>query len=465
MIGMIRRNLLIPAIALILTPVLAQPLVDVELDAELVAEGLTAPLLLESPPESDYRFIADQIGVIHVLTPDGTLAQEPLLNIRDRLVPLLEGFEERGLLGLAFHPDFESNGRFYVHYSAPLREEAPEAWDHTSRVSEFRVTQDEPLVADPETERVILEVDQPNQKTNAGSLAFGPRGYLYIAMGEGGGAHGIGEVIYDALEVPETGNVWDELAQDLHTLYGKILRIDVDRGWPGYAVPRSNPLVGKPGLDEIYAWGFRNHYRMSFDSEGDEELFVAAVSEALWESIYLVDQPGNYGWPIREGSHCYDRQSPLDPPDECPETGPNGWPILDPIVEYGNMNLLNEEATVEAEPAGTAVVGVHVYRGEEIPELRGKLIFADYSADPTSPSGQLFVAAPPSEIGAQWPWQQIFQFDARILSTGQDAQGEIYILTSEEIGPVGSTGKVYRLVAADEQPSAQIGHAVGSTDQ
>jgi glucose/arabinose dehydrogenase len=246
--------------------------------------------------------------------------------------------------------------------------------------------------------------------------------------------------------VPETGNVWDFLAQDTSTLYGKILRIDVDRGWPGYAVPPNNPFVGKEGRDEIYAWGFRNAYRMSFDLAGNHDLFVAAVSEALWEAIYLVNQPGNHGWPIREGSRCYDRQAPLDPPENCPDTGRDGWPIINPVVEYGNMNLLDEAATPDVEPAGTAVVGVHVYRGDALPELYGQLVFADYSANPLEASGQLFSAVPAREIGAQWPWQQILQLDGRILSLGQDADGEIYILTSEEFGPVGTSGKVYRLV-------------------
>ena len=441
------RPLLIALLALLASFAAAQVDLDAALDAELVVEGLTSPLLLTAPDDGGgLLFIADQVGRIHVLDPDGDLVEEPFLDVSDRMVTLLEGFEERGLLGLAFHPDYARTGRFYVHDSAPLRSGAPMDWDHTSRISEFRVDPEDPLRALPATERILLEVDQPNQKTNGGAIAFGPDGYLYISMGEGGGAHGVGEVIYDALEVPEAGNVWDLLAQDLSTLYGKILRIDVDAGWPGYGVPDGNPFVGRDGRDEIWAWGFRNHYRMAFDPAGDHDLFVAAVGEALWEAIYQVDAPGNYGWPIREGSRCYDRQSPLDPPGTCPDVGPEGWRIHDPIVEYGNMNLLQEGATPDVEPTGTAVVGVHVYRGDAIPELYGKLVFADYSEDPTTPSGQLLVAAPPREIGAEWPWEQVFRFDARILSLGQDADGEIYILTREEFGPVGDTGKVYRLV-------------------
>ena len=419
----------------------------IELEVELVAEGLTSPLFLESPPDgSGRRFIVDQVGRIFILTPEGERLEEPFLDMSDRMVTLLEGFEERGLLGVAFHPNYALNGRFYVHYSAPLGAGAPAGWDHTSRISEFLVSADDPDRADPDKERIILEVHQPNQKTNGGALAFGPDGYLYISMGEGGGAHGLGEVLYDALEVPEENNVWDFLAQDITTLYGKILRLDVDRGWPTYAVPRDNPFVGDYGRDEIFAWGFRNHYRMAFDRGGDHDLLVAAVGEALWETVYLVDGPGNFGWPIKEGSHCYDRQRPLDPPESCPATGPEGWTIRDPIIEYGNLNLLNDLAEVDAEPVGTAIIGAYVYRGSAIPELYGKLVFGDYSADPRNPSAQVFVATPPQAVGERWPFQKVLEFEGLAQSMGQDAEGELYILTNNTFGPYGDTGKVYKLV-------------------
>lgn len=361
---------------------------------------------------------------------------------------LRDGFEERGLLGLAFHPEFADNGRFHVHYSAPLREGAPGGWDHTARISEFRVPPDTPAQADPTSERVLLRVDHPNRKTNAGALAFGPDGYLYAAVGEGGGAHGIGEVAFGALEVPERGNVWDALAQDLHTPYGKILRLDVDHGWPGYAVPESNPLVGTSGMDEIYAWGFRNHYRMAFDHEGDGALYVAAVSESLSEAVYRVDGPGNYGWPIREGTHCYDRQAPLDPPDDCRRYGSEGWRIHDPVVAYYNANVA--ESDIDAEPRGTAVVGAQVYRGDAIPELRGRLLVADYSQNPQEPSGTVFVAGPEGDVSAPWPLRRLLQVDARAQGLGVDAGGEAYLLTREAFAPSGDTGRVYRLVPASE---------------
>ena len=448
--------------ALTTASALAQP----QASGELVIEGLASPLQLEAPPDdTDRRFIVDQNGQIFILTSEDTLIEEPFLDISDRMVDLRDGFEERGLLGFAFHPDFADNGRFYLHYSAPLRDAAPDNWDHTAIVSEFTVPADTPDRADPNSERVLLDVDQVNRKTNAGALAFGPDGYLYIAMGEGGGAHGVGEVIFGALEVPARNNVWDFQAQDIHNLYGKILRIDVDQGWPGYAVPASNPFVGQPGRDEIFAWGFRNHYRMSFDPAGNRDLMVAAVSESLWETVYRVNEPGNYGWPIREGTFCYDRQSPLDPPEDCPREGPHGWRIQDPVIQYPNNNVA--DSPIEREPMGTAIVGGQVYRGDAIPGLAGAFVFADYSIDPQEPSGQVYVARPANDVGALWPIEPLVRLSARAQGMGVDEDGELYVLTRESFSPQGDTGKIFKLVPAssgDSEGSPDGSNTTGNDD-
>jgi glucose/arabinose dehydrogenase len=172
---------------------------------------------------------------------------------------------------------------------------------------------------------VLLEIDWPSRKHNGGGLAFGADGLLYVGLGDGGGVHGVGpDILFEAFDVPASLSHWDWLAQDTSALFGKILRIDAGRGYPGYAIPPLNPLVGADGRDEIYAWGFRNPYRFSFDGNA---LFVTAVGETLWESVYLVDKPGNYGWPIREATHCFDRHRPETPPLTCPERGSSGEPF------------------------------------------------------------------------------------------------------------------------------------------
>ena len=429
----------------------AEPPVAVEL--QLVAEGLTAPLLLTSATDGSGRnFIVDQTGVVYILNAEGELLEQPFLDLRDRMVELLNGFDERGLLDLVLHPDFADNGRFFVSYSAILREEAPANWNYTRHISEFTVSEDDPNLANPESERVLLAVDWPSRKHNGGALAFGPDGYLYIGLGDGGGAHGVGEEVkWEAFDMPPSSAFWDTFAQDINSLYGKILRIDVDRGYPGYAIPPSNPFVGKEGLDEIYAWGFRNPFRMAFDRAGTNDLFVMAVAETLWESYYLVNQPGNYGWAIKEASHCFNRSTPLAPPASCPQFDAYGYPLIDPIVEYNNMSIEQEGVQVEGEGLGTATVGGYLYRGDALPELYGKLVFGDWSADFMQPSGQLFVATPPPVWGELWAIEPLLQLDTRIQSMGQDSDGELYLLTNEEVGPLGNTGKVYKLAPTGQE--------------
>ena len=192
---------------------------------EPVAEGFTSPVAMAVPPDGSGRlFIADQIGLVHIVTPEGEVLDTPFLDVQDRLVPLNDGYDERGLLGLSFHPDYATNGRFYVYYSAPLRDEAPDDFNHTSHVAEFIVSGN-PDVADPDSERILLQVDQPQGNHNGGTLAFGPEdGLLYLSLGDGGGANDVGlGHVEDWYEVNEGGN-----GQAVENLLGAILRIDVD---------------------------------------------------------------------------------------------------------------------------------------------------------------------------------------------------------------------------------------------
>ena len=437
---------------------------------ELVADGLDAPIFLVTPSDgSGRRFIGDQTGSIWALDPDGTRAEQPFLDLKDRMVPLLEGFDERGLWSMAFHPRFSTNGRFYVTYSAKRRPNSPHVGKtaYTWRLSEFRVRAEAPDQADPASERVLIELDWINRKHNGGGLAFGPDGFLYLGVGDGGGVHGVpdvyiapplsdeqfrhaAEIKEDPYRLPEEFYHFDAWAQDLGRLHGKILRIDVDHGAP-YAIPPTNPFAGRAeGRDEIWAWGFRNPFRLAFDQGGAGDLFVNGVAESLWETIYMVDRPGNYGWAIREGTHCFDRRRAFDPPPDCPRRDAVGEIMRDPVVEYPNWSVKRAWSKVKAEPLGTANVGGVIYRGTAFQNLKGKLVFGDFSTRLDNPSGQIFVAAPPGDWRGLWPFERLIEIDQRIHSLAQDLEGEIYVLTTAQGIPVGKTGKVWKLMPAAE---------------
>lgn len=415
---------------------------------ELWAEGLTAPIHLEQPADDSGRmFIVQQDGVVRVLGADGQLAAEPFLDLRSRLLPLEQGFEERGLLGFALHPQFARNGRVFATYSAPLRPGAPAAWNHTRRVSEFSAKPGDLSRIDVASERVLLEIDWPSRKHNGGGLAFGPDGFLYIGLGDGGVSHGVGKaVLWEAFNVPAAALVWDRLAQDRESLFGKILRIDVDRGFPGYAIPRGNPFAAGPGRAEIWAWGFRNPYRIAFDRDGRGDFYVTAVAETLWEAAYRVRGPGNFGWPMMEGTHCVDRLHPREPPAACPRRDEFGTALELPVVEYPNMQASHPETKLGVKGVGTAITGARLYRGHALARLAGQLVIADWSAAFKQPSGQIFVAQAGAQGSELWPVTRVLQLDTRVVGLAEDRAGELYILTNETFGPYGSTGKVFRLV-------------------
>lgn len=436
-------NVSVVCLMSMIVPVSAEP---TALELELVTSDLVAPIDIASlPDESGSRLILDQSGLIHLLTAEGKLQPKPFLDIRKRLRMLEDGFEERGLLGMAIHPDFSTNGQVYVTYTAPLAADAPQDWNYTRIVSEYRRSTTNPDTLNTDSERILLRQHWPSRKHNGGALTFGPDGYLYVGFGDGGGIHGVGEEVqFDAFSVPASHLLWDSFAQDLQTLYGKILRIDVNTGYPGYGIPQDNPFVGLSGRDEIYAFGFRNPYRISFDPDNKGSFFVTAVAETLWESIYRVDGPGNYGWPLREASHCFNRLTPLSPPTNCTDikSAEPDYPVIDPVVEYPNMSVHREGSAVSVTGIGTAIVGAVMYRGDVFPSLKDKLLFADWSLDFIKPSGQLFVAQPSG--GSMWSFEKATEFDTRIVALVQDRQ-DLFVLTNENFGPYGTTGKVFRL--------------------
>ena len=416
-------------------------------ELELLAEGLTAPIHLEEVADgSNRKLIVQQDGLVRVVAADGKVQSEPFLDLRSRMLQLEQNFEERGLLGFALHPEFARNGRMFVSYSAPLRASAPQSWNYTRRVSELSTAVGDLSKADLSSERVLLEVDWPSRKHNGGALAFGPDGFLYIGLGDGGVSHGIGQkVIWEAFDVPAAALTWDTLAQDTESLFGKVLRIDVNRGFPSYAIPRGNPFANGGGRKEIWAWGFRNPYRIAFDRSGG--FFVTAVAETLWEAAYYVKAPGNFGWPLMEGSHCVDRLRPRQPPQDCARQDAAGRRIELPVVEYPNMQASHPESTLGIKGVGTAITGALLYRGRSIPDLVGKLIFSDWSAAFKEPSGQIFVATPGTREGELWPYAGTLQVKSRIIGLTEDRAGEVYVLTNETFGPYGETGKVFRLIA------------------
>ena len=344
------------------------------------------------------------------------------------MVRLAPSYDERGLLGLAFHPDYAHNGRFFVYYSAPLRRGGPGGWDNTIHLSEFKVSSD-PNRADPASERIVLQIDEPQPNHEGGALLFGPDGLLYAAVGDGGGS---GD--------NDMGHSPGGNGQDPNVLLGKILRIDVDHGQP-YAIPGDNPFVDGGGAKEVYAYGFRNPYRMSFDMGGNHELFVADVGQNLFEEVNIVTRGGNYGWNIREGLHCFNSGDPSSASANCPSAGARGEPLLNPILEQDHSK-------------GIAIIGGYVYRGHAIPGLAGNYLFGEWALSYSSPSGRLFAATRPAAAGQAWPVRELSvtgnpggKLGHFLLGFGQDGQGELYVLVTDNSGPAGSSGKVYKIVA------------------
>ena len=414
------------------------------LGLKLLADGLGAPIALLSIPDGSGRLlVAEQAGLIHLLDQNGN--RSPFLDLREKIVPLGKGMEERGLLGLALHPQFKSNRKFYVVYSSPLRSNAPPAWDHTERLSEFKTRADDFSAADPASERVILEIDEPDWNHNSGRIAFGPEGYLYWAVGDGGAHNDVGDA-KRGREHPPEGN-----GQRLDTHLGKILRIDVDSGNP-YGIPKDNPYAdGKKGLPEIFAYGFRNPWGLSFDRGGKHDLIVADVGQDRWEEINVVINGGNYGWRLREGFDGFDPKSPLRAPTNAVTAGADGKPFVDPVLTY---KTLRGRGT-DPEAYGVTITGGYVYRGKAFPSLSGKYVFADWSRHMAIPDGTLLVATipPPGSGTARWTAQPLAlkEFpDGRIKSfiwaLAEDEEGELYVLANGINSVVNTRGKIFKLV-------------------
>lgn len=342
-----------------------------------ITDQLTHPTAFADPNDGSGRmFVCEQEGKIKWLN-NGKLQSPLFLDITKDVVKK-PGYEERGLLGLAFHPKFSQNGKFYVHYSAPTS-----GANHKSVIKEFQVSKTNPNQADVNSGRVVIEFDQPQSNHNGGDVKFGKDGFLYISVGDGGGQrdqHG------------KYGN-----AQNPDTFLGKILRIDIDQN--PYGIPKDNPFVGKAGAKpEIFAYGFRNPWRISFDRKTGK-LFAGDVGQDAIEEVDIVENGGNYGWRVMEGSQPHNTSDPK--PAQT----------INPISEYPHAE-------------GISITGGFVYRGTQVPSLDGKYIFADW----TGPVWQLTEGK-----NGKWDREKLnISQDAgywHIYSFGEDSKGEIYLLT------------------------------------
>ncbi len=345
-----------------------------------VASGFRRPLYLAAAPgDTDGRlFVVEQDGTI-ITVRDGR-RQEPLfLDIRDRVHALAN---EQGLLSMVFDPDFAANGAFYVYYTD---------FRGDTVVARYRLAPDNPAVADPGSEEVILRVEQPHSNHNGGLVLFGPDGYLYIGLGDGG-----------------SGGDPQGHGQDPRTLLGTILRVDVRRS-STYVVPPDNPFVGQSDhRPEIWAYGLRNPWRFSFDRlTGD--LYIADVGQNAWEEVSF--QPArskggeNYGWNVYEGSALFQ--------------GPPRAGLTPPISEYGRDE-------------GCSVTGGYVYRGRQLPALVGNYLFGDFCTG--------FVWALTPQADGTWVRTLLFDSNAQITSFGEDADGEVHVVDRQ--------GTIYRITAA-----------------
>lgn len=414
----------------------------IRVELRTVVSGLAAPVLLVPDPAQPGRLhVVDQVGLIRVIE-HGQLQDEPFLDVTSLVVPVRVNYDERGFLGLAFHPGYADpgnagHGRFYTYTSEPVQGPADftvevpagTAMNHQSVVREWLWDGVSEQV-DPTSSREVLRVDQPQSNHNAGHIEFGPDGYLYIAFGDGGGANDT------AAGHGPTGN-----GQNINTIHGSIVRINPldpaltpDSPDPvsangAYRVPADNPFVGVDGIDEIYAYGFRNPYRFSFDALSGA-LIVADVGQNRVEEINFIHKGRNYGWNVKEGVFAFD-----------PATGTVG-PVLDdprfadPVAQYDHDD-------------GLSVIGGYTYYGAAVPALWGQYVFGDFSRQFSMPEGRLFVAdlftgqLQELLIGPAGDSLGLF-----LKGFGQDLEGEVYLLASTALGPVGDTGVVLKIVAA-----------------
>jgi len=365
-----------------------------------IADGFTSPVGMAAPKDGSNRIFVFEQGGKTKIVRNGITNDKPFLDVSSRLDGLNIAYSEKGLLGMAFHPQYKNNGRFFIYYSAPYDKSG---FDHKSIVAEYKVSGSNPDIAET-SEIIIMEIPQPESNHNGGMLEFGPDGYLYIGLGDGGGAN------------DEHGTIGN--GQDLNTPLGKILRIDINREKP-YYVPNDNPFVNKANhLPEIYAYGLRNPWRFSFDPVNGR-LYCGDVGQNKYEEINIIEKGGNYGWRIMEGLHCF------NPPSNCDKTG-----LKLPIAEYDH-------------DVGISVCGGYMYRGDSYPSLHGYYFYGDWS-------GKLFcLKRKPDgtweELKVSVNEENSNEINGKLNSMGVDANGDVYLLTQKLFGPRSPTGALVKI--------------------
>lgn len=405
---------------------------DVRVELAPVAKGLVSPVhLVAAPDAADRLYVIDQVGVVRVIEK-GALTAEPLLDVTKRLVPLQVNFDERGLLSLACDPGFndaQSPGhrRIFTYSSEPAAERAtfpflysPDAPpNHDAVIASWKVAPGAVPRVDPASRVEVLRIAEPQFNHDGGMIGFGPDGFLYIGLGDGGAANDLGPGHH-----PETGN-----AQDPNVALGKMLRIDVNGrdGTNGaYGIPKDNPFAKGGGLREIFAIGLRNPWRWAFSGD---QLIVGDVGQNKLEMVHRVELGRNYGWHLKEGTFKFNITGIID--DDLTGVPPGLTP---PVLQYDRDE-------------GTSIIGGHIYRGRAFPALVGKYVFGDYR-NGKSFSGRLFFAEIPNgEIRELRIGNDDRELGFLLKGIGVDPQGELYLCGSLKPGPSGSEGLVMKLVA------------------
>ena len=404
----------------------------IAIEVQTVVDGLASPLGMAVPDDASGRlFVYEQLGLVWVVR-QGSKAAVPLLDIRNRLV-LLGPYDERGLLGVAVHPNFTQNPLIYTYSSEPNSGPADfpttlpggATNNHQSVIAEWRISTGNSNVVDVASRRELMRIDEPQSNHNGGDMHFGTDGLLYVSLGDGGQADDEGD-----------GHSPGGNGQDTSNILGKLIRIDVNGNNSAngkYGVPNDNPFVGVAGVDEIYAYGFRNPYRFSFDRTGGT-LYVGDVGQNAVEEVDIVTKGGNFGWRVKEGSFFFDPNGTSGGYVTSVPVVPVPPDLIDPIAQYDHDE-------------GLAVVGGFVYRGAAITELQGRYVMADWG-NFAVPSARLFYLDAANAVKEFRIGLEDRPLGLWVKGFGEDDTGEVYIFASRVLGPAGNTGKILKIIPA-----------------